>query len=440
MTAVIMTLQLLLAIVIIAGLHEWGHMIAARIFGIRVEQFSIGYPPRIFSKTWKGTEYIFGALPLGGYVKLSGMMDESLDTKQLKEEPKSHEFRSKPAWQRLIVMLGGIIVNLLCGVLIFSIISYREGDTYLSSASIQEHGIEVSSLGEELGLQTGDKIVSLNGSPYKRFEELIDPQVFLERGSYYSVLRDGQTQEISIPPDFIEHFSSETSIADFILPRTPFRVGHVMKGSAAEAADLRKGDSILSFAGQPVRYFDELRSLIRANAQKSVTIEILRGETDPQTLTLNCQLSSDTLGIQQDPRLPYTRVSHSLPESFITGTSKAFSLMWLNLLGINKIIRGEVSPSKSLAGPIGIAKMFGGHWQWMRFWYLVALISVFVAIFNLLPIPALDGGHVLFCLYEMISRRKLSLKFLQHTQTAGMVLLISLTIFVLLNDLWKVFN
>ena len=200
MTAVIMTLQLLLAIVIIAGLHEWGHMIAARIFGIRVEQFSIGYPPRIFSKTWKGTEYIFGALPLGGYVKLSGMMDESLDTKQLKEEPKSHEFRSKPAWQRLIVMLGGIIVNLLSGVLIFSIISYKEGDTYLSSASIQEHGIEVSSLGEKLGLQTGDKIVSLNGRDYDRFAELIDPQVFLGKDSYYSILRDGQTQEISIPP------------------------------------------------------------------------------------------------------------------------------------------------------------------------------------------------------------------------------------------------
>ena len=241
-------------------------------------------------------------------------------------------------------------------------------------------------------------------------------------------------------PDFVEHFSSESSIADFILPRTPFRVGQVMKGSAAEAAGLRKGDSILSFAGEDVHYFDELRALIRANAQKSVTIEVLRGKTEPQQLTLNCQLSSDTLGIQQDPQLPYIRVPHSLPESFIAGTSKAFSMMWLNLLGINKIIRGEVSPSKSLAGPIGIAQMFGGYWQWMRFWYLVALISVFVAIFNLLPIPALDGGHVLFCLYEMISRRRLSLKFLQHTQTAGMILLISLMIFVLFNDLWKVFS
>ena len=440
MTAVIMAAQLLVAILIIAGLHEWGHMITARLFGIRVEEFSVGFPPRILSKTWKGTKYILGALPLGGYVKLSGMMDESLDIDQMKKEPKPYEFRSKPAWQRLIVMLGGIIVNLVSGILIFSLISYKKGDTYLSSAAIQEHGIAVSSIGEELGLRTGDKIVSINGAPYERFEELIDPTLFLREGSRYGILRNGREEEIRIPSDFVEHFSSESSISDFILPRTPFRVGRVVSGSAAEAAGLRAGDSILSFAGRSLRYFDELRTLIRAHVHQSVTIEVLRDDPSPQQLSLTCTLSSDTLGIQQDPRLPYTRVPYSLPESFIAGTEQAFSLMWLNVLGIGKIIRGQVSPSKSLAGPIGIAQMFGGHWQWIRFWYLVALISVFVAIFNLLPIPALDGGHVLFCLYEMISRRSLPLKFLQYTQTAGMILLLSLMALVFLNDLWKIFG
>ena len=441
MTGLIMAAQLLLAILIIAGVHEWGHMIAARLFGIRVEQFSIGFPPRIFSKKWKGTEYILGLLPLGGYVKLSGMIDESLDTAQMKEEPKPYEFRSKPAWQRLIVMLGGIIVNLFMGICIFSIISYHRGDVYLSSESIQKNGIEVSHLGESLGLRTGDRIVSLNGEPYERFEQLIDPKIFLEEGSWYGIMRDGERQKITIPSDFVENFSSDSFAGDFILPRTPFRVGRVLEGSAAEAAGLREGDSIISFAGQPVHYFDELRTLIRSHVQQSVVIEVLRDQEPPaQLLQLSCTLVSDTLGIMQNPQLPYAQQPYSLPQSFVAGTSQAFSLMWLNLLGIAKIVRGHISPSKSLAGPIGIAQMFGGHWEWNRFWYLVALISVFVAIFNLLPIPALDGGHVLFCLYEMISGRSLPVKFLQYTQTAGMILLVTLMVLVLFNDVWKLFT
>ena len=440
MVGMIMLAQLLLAVLIIAGIHEWGHMIAARIFGIRVEQFSVGFPPRIFSKKWKDTEYILGLIPLGGYVKLSGMVDESLDTKQLQEAPKPYEFRAKPAWQRLIVMLGGIFMNLITGVLVFSVMSYVQGERYLSSELVKSYGIYVNSLGEKMGLCTGDKVVSIHGRPYRRFEDLVAPEVFLKDDGYYEVLRDGERQKIEIPKDFIENFSERAAMSAFIMPRAPLRVVEITPGSAAEAAGMQPGDSILSFAGHPVRYFDELRRLTKQYANQDVELQLIRNISgQQQRLTLACALRADTLGIVHQMRLPYTEQRYSLPKSISVGTDRAFSLVWLNVLGIYKILRGDVSPSKSLAGPVGIAQMFGGKWQWGRFWYLVGLISVFVAIFNLLPIPALDGGHAVFCLYEMATGRSLPVKFLRYAQTAGMVLLIALMAFVFANDIWKQF-
>ena len=435
-----MLAQLLLAVFIIAGLHEWGHMIAARLFHIRVEQFSIGFPPRIFSKKWKETEYILGAVPLGGYVKLSGMVDESLDVKKLKEAPKPYEFRAKPAWQRIIVMLGGIIVNLLTGILVFSIMSYLEGDRYLSSEVVKTHGVQVNELGEKIGLRTGDKIVSVHGMSYHRFKELRSPEVFFKEGGYYEVIREGIRQKIPIPPNFVENFSDKSAMLAFILPRTPFRVKEVLPNSAANTAGLKAGDSIVALEGKSIRYFDELRSLTKQYANQPVELQIIRKEEgNPQSITLKCRLKNDTLGIVIEPRLPYTEQHYSLLESVSVGASQAFSLVWLNALGIAKIVRGHVSASKSLAGPVGIAQMFGGKWQWKRFWYLVGLISVVVAIFNLLPIPALDGGHVVFCLYEMVVGRSMPLKILHYAQTVGMALLIGLMAYVLANDILKLF-
>ena len=430
--------QLLLAVCIIAGLHEWGHMAAARLFGIRVEQFSIGFPPRIFSKKWKGTEYILGAIPLGGYVKLSGMVDESLDMKQLKEKAKPYEFRAKPAWQRMIVMLGGIIMNLLTGIVVFSVMSYVRGERYLSSEVVKTHGIQVNALGEKIGLRTGDKVLSVHGEPYYRFEELRSPEVFLREDGYYEVTRNDVLHRIKIPPDFVENFSDKSAMATFVLPRTPFRIKEVLSGSAADVAGIRAGDSILTFAGQPVHYFDELRTLTQQHTDQVVEVQVLRKEEGTlQSLVLSCKLRNDTLGIFIDSLLPYVEQRYSLLESVTVGASQAFSLVWLNLLGISKIVRGHVSASKSLAGPIGIAQMFGSSWQWQRFWYLIALISVVVAIFNLLPIPALDGGHVVFCLYEMVTGRSMPVKILHYAQTTGMVLLMGLMAYVLINDIWK---
>ena len=292
---------------------------------------------------------------------------------------------------------------------------------------VQTHGIKANSLGEQLGFRTGDKIVSLHGGPYRRFKELIEPEVFLKEGGYYEVLRDSTHKKILIPRDFVENFAEREAMANFILPREPFRVAEVVPGSAAAAAGLQAGDSIVSFAGQPVHYFDELRTLTQQYANQPVEVQVIR-MTDgrPQALTFNCVLKNDTLGIFRELRLPYTEEHYSLPKSLVLGTGRAFSLIWINVLGISKIVRGHVSPSKSLAGPVGIAKMFGGRWRWDRFWYLVGLISVFVAIFNLLPIPALDGGHVVFCLYEMVVGRSLPVKVLSYAQTVAWCCLLGL--------------
>ena len=440
MEGLIMLAQLLLAVLIIAGLHEFGHMSAAWLFGIRVEQFSIGFPPRIFSKTWKGTTYALGSIPLGGYVKLAGMLDESMDTKQLQEPFKPYEFRSKPAWQRLIVMLAGIFVNFLTSILIFSWIAYSQGERRISAEIVQKHGIEVGDLGKNLGLRTGDKVVSLNGSPYRYFDELIDSEVLLSEGSYYEVMREEGKVRMEIPNNFVEELSTASDPRSFISVRMPFRVEKVIPASGAEAGGVQVGDQILSLEGHPIRYLDELHMLTAVHADQSVELEVLRTAPNagqPEIHKLSCILQGSTLGILSSSTLPYVEENYSFFEGLLVGSEQVFSLVWQNALGISKILKGDISPRKSLAGPIGIAKMFGGTWQWGRFWYLLALISVFVAFFNLLPIPALDGGHAVFCCYEIITRRQMPFKVLRYAQSIGMALLLLLMAFVLFNDIWK---
>ena len=438
-----MILQLFLAVMLIAGIHEWGHMLAARLFGIRVEQFSIGFPPRVITRTWKGTQYILGAIPLGGYVKLSGMLDESLDIKQLKEPPKPYEFRSKPAWQRLIVMLGGILLNILTGIVIFSVMALSQGETYLPAEVVHRTGLEVDSLGESLGLRTGDRILSISGKPYDRFSELLAPEVFLENGNYYEVEREGERLRIDIPKNFVERFTSAEARQLFLSPRIPFCVGEVEAGSAADQAGIQPGDSIISFAGKPINYIDELRTIASSRVGDTVALTVLRkvatNDKERTAIHLSVFLEKDILGIAMAPRLPYEQQDYGFVEGLVAGTGRAFSMVHLNVLGLRKIVRGEVSARRSLSGPIGIAQMFGGTWEWIRFWYLVGLISVFVALFNLLPIPALDGGHVVFCLYEMIRGKSLPIKFLHYAQSAGMILLLGLMAFILVNDILKLF-
>ena len=433
-----MVLQLLMAIFIIAGLHEWGHMLAARMFGIRVEQFSIGFPPILFRFRTKATEYVVGAIPLGGYVKLSGMMDESLDKEKLKEPAKPYEFRSKPAWQRLIVMIGGIVMNIITALLVFMVLTYVRGEQYLSYEELNKHGIEALSLGKEVGFRTSDKILALNGLPYARFSDLYSPDVLLQDSTYYTVSRGAEEVRVLLPSNFLDLFSDPEAASNFLIPRRPYSVVGIMDGMPASEAGIREGDRLISLAGKSVYYMDQLKATLKEFAyQDSVPLVFTRGGEEQQVwVHLH---AGDTLGITQTSALQFSQKSHNLWQSFLLGSERVVSLTVLNVKGISKIFSGKVSASKSLSGPIGIAKMFGDEVVWGRFWTLVALISVFVALFNLLPIPALDGGHVLLCLVEMVSGKTLPSTLLYRMQVVGMVLLLTLTALIIFNDLLKIF-
>ena len=432
-----MILQLLLAIVIIAGTHELGHMLAARAFGIRVEQFSVGFPPVLFRIKVGKTVYTLGLVPLGGFVKLSGMLDESLDAAKLKETPKDYEFRSKPAWQRLIVMLGGIIVNIVTGLFIFIMFAYNNGDQYISSQELNKHGIQAHELGQSVGLQTGDRITALNGKSYERFSDLTAADVLLGDSSYYTVRRDSQELSVVLPSNFVENFSTPSQTQRFISPRMLYRIQKVLPNTPAAAVGLQAGDRLVQINADSIVYFDQLKAVLKKYAGQSVTLHYTRDQ-QPRQVPLNL-FAQDTLGILQSPQIETSKREYSFIESIVQGVRRVTTLITLNVKGISKIVRGEVSASKSLSGPIGIAQMFGGQWQWGRFWTLVGLISIFVALFNLLPIPALDGGHVVFCLAEMITGRVPSLAFMRIAQMVGMALIGLLTLFILFNDIRKFF-
>jgi len=444
MEALVMTAQLLLGLSILVGLHEMGHLLAAKLFGMRVEKFSIGFPPKIFGVRWGETEYSIGAIPLGGFVKISGMIDESLDTNSLSEEPQPWEFRAKPAWQRLIVMMGGIIVNVITGIVIFVIMAYNFGDSYIPKEEVIKHGIVAYDLAQELGLQTGDRILQVNGHDYEKFEDLAGPDVFLADKTYYTVKRDAETFDVSIPGNFIENFSERSSARQFIDIRMPFEVGEVKKDSPADKAGLQTGDKITAVNGQPITYFDELQTILTENAGQQISLQVVRPSNatieNPVSETIELTATVDEeglIGFYITSLIDAAHTDYSFGEAIPIGTQQAFRAVWVNILAFGKIFRGELSASKSLSGPIGIAQIFGGTWDWTRFWGLTALLSMVLAFMNFLPIPALDGGHVMFLLYEMVSGRKPSDQFLEGAQKVGMVLLLSLMVFVIFNDIFK---
>lgn len=441
-----MAAQLLLGLSILVGLHELGHLLTAKMFGMRVEQYYIGFPPKIIGFRYGETEYNLGAIPLGGFVKITGMIDESLDTKSLNEEPKPYEFRSKPAWQRLIVMMGGIIVNVVTGIIIFILLTYKFGDTYIPRDEVLENGIVAYDLGQEIGLQTGDKILKVNGNEYVKFSDLTSANVLLADDASYTVDRNGQTIEVPIPTGFLDKFSDKDAARNFIQVRMLFEVGEILEGSNAEKAGLQVGDQIVEVSGEQVSFFDEIQQIVGAKKGESITIKVLRpDESSPENqikkpITLQAEVTEEgTIGFRPLPKFNLGRTEYTLAEAIPQGTTEAFNIIWVNVRAIGKIFKGEVSASKSLSGPIGIAQIFGGEWDWVRFWRITGLLSMVLAFMNFLPIPALDGGHVAFLSYEMISGRKPSDKFLEGAQKVGMVLLLSLMTFAIFNDIFKAF-
>lgn len=443
-----MLAQLLLSISILVAVHEMGHLLAAKRFGMRVEKFSIGFPPTIWSFKWKGTVYAISAVPLGGFVKISGMIDESLDTKSLGEAPQPWEFRSKPAWQRLIVMLGGITVNLIVGILIFIGITWAYGDTFIKKDYINSHGgYEAGKIGKEIGLETGDKILKVNGHDYKYLDDLVKPEVLLSDHAYYTVERDGKMIDVSLPEDLIGRFNRKNGISDFIFVRIPPQIGDVADSTIAHRVGLKPGDVFTQINGQPIQYFDQVVDAVnklKESKADSVSFTVMR---DGQPLSFRESFKGQTsigfhVSVTPDSFLKdaQEQVRYGFFQSIPLGAGRAFSTLAVQVMAFGKVISGALPARETLSGPIGIMQAFSSNWDWERFWSLTGVLSLVLAFMNLLPIPALDGGHVMFLTYEMISGRKPSDRFLENAQKVGMAFLLVLIVFIFYNDISKLFH
>lgn len=434
MEVMIMAGQLLLALSILVGMHELGHMLTAKYFGMRVEKYSIGFPPKLFGFKIGETEYSLGAIPLGGFVKITGMVDESLDTESLSKEPQPYEFRSKPAWQRLIVMMGGIIVNVILGIIIFIALLWCYGEKYYSREEVNKNGIVAYELATKIGLQTGDKILQVNGKEFEKFpQDILTPEILLTDSSYYLVQRGTETLRVNIPKTFISDLSNKKAM--FLAPAYPFAIGDVTSGGNAEQAGLEKGDKVLTANGAEVPFFQKFQEILAANKGQKVTLMVDRGGSNKELI-----VQVDTtgkVGFQAELLLNEESDQYPLAQAIPLGTERAFSVITNSIKAFGKMFSGDLNPSESVAGPLMIAKEFGGQWIWERFWILTASLSMVLAFMNFLPIPALDGGHVMFLSYEMIAGRKPSDKFLENAQKVGMVLLLTLMVFVFGNDIYK---
>ena len=441
MEIAIMIGQVILALAILVTLHELGHMLPARLFGMRVEKFYLFFDAwgfKLFSRKKGETEYGIGWLPLGGYVKIAGMVDESMDTKNLQNEPEDWEFRAKPAWQRLIVMLGGVTVNLILGILIFAGLTWFLGEGYIANKDVKD-GIYAGKIAQEIGFRNGDQIISVNGKPIIRFSDALDPSYLLEGGAVYKVNRAGQEVEIKIPADIIGRLSQEGPKEVFLSPAQPFSVDRVANGSPAALGGLKPGDRIVTVAGQKISYFQEIKQVLMENRCCKVDVQVKRGSSDSLTVLKIVVGENATLGFYPKTDLRESFEEKGLFASLALGSGEAFDILKFNILGFSKLFSGEVSASQAVSGPVGIAsEFFGGHFSWPKFWRNTGILSLILAFMNLLPIPALDGGHSVFLLYEMITRRPPSLKFMEWAQTIGMVLILGLMVFAFGNDFYKI--
>jgi regulator of sigma E protease len=462
MDTLITALQFILALSILITLHEFGHYWAARAFGIKIEKFYLFFDAwnfKLFSFKRGDTEYGIGWLPLGGYVKIAGMVDESLDTEQMKSEPQPWEFRSKPAWQRLIVMIGGVTVNLILGIIIMITLTYSQGEKYVPQTLVNEQGgIYAGPVARSVGFQIGDQILSINGVAVDNLDaQFGDPsfltadrkEIGIRRKQVYSkdlglsangdssvmTLREYDTTLV-MPSNFDELLGAKSDMP-FFAPRMKFKIGKVMGGSHAEKAGLDVGDQIQSINGEPVKSFFEFKEMLVKHAGETVKMQVV--DSTNKISTLKAEIGEDaTLGFQPAfYGFEYQEkvIKYGLGKSINLGVSRSFGLIGANAKALGNVATGKTDPTKSLAGPVGIAQMFGSTWNWLNFWTLTAMLSLVLALMNILPIPALDGGHVMFLLYEIIARRPVSDKVLYVGQIIGMVFLLSLVAFTFWVDI-----
>ena len=431
--------QLILSLSILIILHELGHFIPARLFKTKVEKFYLFFDWK-FSlwKTKKGeTEYGIGWIPLGGYVKIAGMIDESMDKEQMKLPPQPWEFRSKPAWQRLIIMIGGVTVNVILAIIIYIGILFYYGEEILPTANLT-YGVSCDSLALEMGLRNGDKILSVDGNEVDNFKK-VSMEIIMNEARTVQVMRDGKTENIVVPAGFIAKLVKQPN--DFIQPRFPFVIEDFGEVSPAKAAGIMKGDQLIGINDLSITYFDEFRAEIQKRKNESVEIKVMRNKQEMSIpVKVNEQGFIGVVPKSFDQFLKIEEKKYSFFEAIPAGASKAFTTVSDYLGQFKLIFNSEVQGYKHLGGFITFGKVFAPEWDWMRFWNLTAFFSVALAVMNLLPIPALDGGQVLFLLIEMITGKKLPEKFLEYAQTAGMILLLSLLLYANGNDIFRLFQ
>jgi regulator of sigma E protease len=433
----IMAGQLILSLAILVTLHEMGHFLAARAFGIKVEKFYLFFDAggiKLFSFKRGDTEYGIGWLPLGGYVKIAGMIDESLDTEQLKRDPEPWEFRAKPAWQRLIVMIGGVTVNAILGIIIFTFIAYVYGRDTLPIESAK-YGIAALDLGKQVGFEDGDKVISIAGNPIKTDRDMMNPKYFLN-ASAYTIERNGKLMDIYLPKGFIDSMADNKG--NFIDIRQKFTVKSIAVNGNGKSPALQEGDRIIEAYNEPINYFHEFSRVLKKYPNRFIPMRVVRNNDTIWVIANVDENGRMGFAPKSDLEDSIKTQYFSFGESIGEGWNIATENLSLNVSFFGKIFKGEANASKSLSGPIGIAKQFGGTWDWHKFWNLTGLLSVILAFMNILPIPALDGGHVLFLLVEMVSGRPLPEKFLHVMQMIGMFILLALMVFIFGNDIYKI--
>ena len=438
MDVLIKILQFLLSLSILIVLHEMGHFVLARIFKTRVEKFYLFFDAgfSLFKKRIGDTVYGIGWLPLGGYVKISGMIDESMDREQMKKPPAPHEFRSKKAWQRLMIMLGGVFMNFLLAMVIYILVFYTWGERYVPAERL-EYGYMVDSTLMDIGLRNGDKILAINGEEVEKWET-IHHDIVVDEASVITVKRNGNVMEINVPEEKV----ADLLKAEYpIYPRIPFVVGDVVEGSGAEQAGLKPGDQIIAINSEPVRYYDQFLKKTGGEKDATFTFTLVR---DSDTIRREVKTNEEgKFGIYNKSYTEFFEpvvVKYSFLESIPAGISRGFDITGSYLKQLKMLFKPETRAYEQLGGFIKIGSFFPSTWNWQNFWNMTAFLSIILAIMNLLPIPALDGGHVMFLLYEIISGRKPGDKFLEYAQIVGMVILLSLLLYANLNDIIGLFN
>ena len=435
------TAQFILSFSILVVLHELGHFIPARLFKARVEKFYLFFNPgfSLWKKKIGETEYGIGWIPFGGYVKIAGMIDESMDKEQMKLPPESWELRSKPAYQRLIVMLGGVLVNVILAIIIFIGLSFYWGEDTLPAKNVI-YGVHPSELASKMGIVEGDVIVSLDQKELDNFESL-EGKLILSNPKTLQVKRGDSLVSLTIPASLSSDLAKFKKTAPFVTPRIPVVVDSVGKTAVIVQGNMMKEDTLLAMNNQSIKYQYEFLAVKKKLADSIVLITAKRGS---DTITIKTLInSSGQLGVFV--KLPYAlfttvHKNFSFMEAIPEGAHRCYVTLDNYVAGIKQIFTGKVNPNDSLGSLISIGNTFPSSWDWEKFWTLTAIFSIILAFMNVLPIPALDGGHALFILFEMITGKKPSDKFMEYAQIVGMLLMFGLMFYALGLDFWRLFK